>query len=91
MNLNKIQVNFLADKLIKKLKENNTFKTEEAKIKARIIDVIVKNQEEEKSIDIEAKNLLKENEAIIKKENLNYSKLFIATKKKIAKDKGFIL
>lgn len=93
MNLNKIQINYLVDKLFRNLKEdaNVLIKADESKIKSRIFDIILKNQEEEKNIDAEAKSLLKENEAIIKKDNLNYSKLFIATKKKIAKDKGFIL
>jgi len=93
MNLNKTQLNFLTDKLLRSLKDdaNVKFKVEESKIKAKILEVIFSNQEEEKKIELEAKNLLKENEAIIQKDNLNYAKLFQATKKKIAKDKGFIL
>ena len=93
MKLSNEQINFIADKLNRLLKDDDlvTYKTSEQNVKNKIFSIIQSNINEEKTIDNEVKQILKENEVLIKSSNMSYSKLFTMTKKKIAKDKKFIL
>lgn len=93
MKLSNEQINYISDKLARVFKEDSlvTFKCSELELRTKISSIIQKNIDDEKQIDNEVKNILKQNEELIKSSNMSYSKLFNMTKKKLVQDKGFIL
>ncbi len=62
-----------------------------AAIAAKIADVITANMLEEDQLNKDVEKLLVAHEAEIKKENMDYRKVFELTKQKLAKERGVVL
>ncbi|MBI3019161.1 MAG: DUF507 family protein [Deltaproteobacteria bacterium] len=73
-----------------KQKKLITFKSPEAKVYQKLLETFQDNLKEEERIDEEAKRILEE--CLENSDpNLDRQKMFLMIKRKLAKDKGFIL
>ncbi|AEA33946.1 DUF507 family protein [Hippea maritima] len=93
MALNKREIELLADKIaVNLLKDGNIRLLKDISLLKGIAkDVLEEDADKEKEIDAKTKELLRKFSSEIEKEGADSSKLFIMTKKKVAKKEGFLL
>ncbi len=92
MRIKQEQVDRACRLILESLKQKKiiTFKTPEAKVYQKLVEIFNANLKEEELIDEEAKKIL---EASLQDSDptLDRQKMFLMIKRKLAKDKGFIL
>lgn len=74
-----------------KEKELVVFKGAEQAVLKRMVEAFKDNLNQEAEIDKEARKLLTQHQKEIDGGSLNYNKLFLMMRKKIAKERGFVL
>jgi hypothetical protein len=82
----------LVFRILSTMKEKKlvTFKAEEAKVRQRMIEVFQKNLDDEQKLDLEVKAFLEQHEREMQGD-VSYHKMFQLVKKKLAKERGFVL
>ncbi len=87
------EIEIIAYRILRSLKRrgNVVLKTGEAEIRSKIAEVIIKNQEQEMELDREVEELLSAYQSAFDSGQMDYHKMFQMAKKKLAKEKGFIL
>ena len=93
MKISKEQIQYICEKVVRQFKEQNliNFKAEEQKVINRMIQAFEQNLQQEAQIDQEVNKLLLQHQREIESGAMSRNKLFIMMKKKLAKEKGFIL
>jgi hypothetical protein len=66
-------------------------KAQREKVRERIKKVILDELKKEEEFDKEVEALIEKNIGLLKKESIDYTKMFNMVKAKLAKEKGFIL
>lgn len=74
-----------------KIKKLLQLKAAESKVREKIASIFNQNQAAEEALEEEVRQLLKEHEAAFASGQMDYHKMFLMVKKKLAKEKGFIL
>ena len=92
MKIKQEEVQRVCRLILEKLKEKKmiTFKASEKKVYDVLVETFLKNLEEEKSIDTKARAILEENTQI-SDQDVDRQKMFLMIKRKLAKDRGFVL
>ena len=94
MKIKPEQVDRLADELWRayRAKELIALKTDEARIRAKIIEIVTRNFQEEEAIEEEARRMLASHAGQVKQaEEADPYKMFLLIKQKLAQKKGFVL
>jgi hypothetical protein len=93
MRLPKEMLNHIADAIAANVESKGLaeYDVPKAEIAVKIADVIVANMLEEDKLNADVEKILAAHEAEIKKENMDYRKVFELTKQKLAKDRGMVL
>ena len=92
MKIKQEQVERCCRLILEHLKEKKmiTLKVPEGQVYQKLVDTFLKNLKQEEQIDVDAKALLEktlENSS----QDLDRQKMFLMIKRKLAKDRGFIL
>lgn len=92
MKIKQEEVQRVCRLVLEKLKEKKmiTFKATEKKVHDVLTATFLKNLEEEQTIDEEARRILEENMQFTQ-QDLDRQKMFLMIKRKLAKDRGFVL
>lgn len=93
MKIKQDQVERVCRLVLEHLKEKKmiSFKVPENQVYQKLVHVFLKNLHDEDGIDEEAKRILEETLQESSDEMLDRQKMFLMIKRKIAKDKGFII
>ena len=94
MKIKPEQVDRLAEQLWRayRAKELIVLKTDEAKIRAKISEIVTRNFQEEEAIEEEARRMLASHAGQVKQAGeADPYKLFLLIKQKLAQKKGFVL
>lgn len=93
MRLPKEMLKHIADAIAANVESKGLaeYEVPKAEIAAKIVDVITANMVEEDKLNADVEKLLAAHEAEIKKENMDYRKVFELTKQKLAKERGMVL
>lgn len=85
------QIERLADRLVKSYQTKGliVLKANEAKVRAKIKDVVARNFQEEEAIEEEARAMLASHAGQVKE--MDHYKMFQLIKQKLAQKRGFIL
>jgi len=92
MKLTDKQILRMVNHIFEELKSQNIveFKTDESKVKARAVEIVHENFRDEESLDHEVNRMMDDLERQHAGEFQRY-KMFPMLKKKLAKEKGFVL
>ena len=79
--------------ILANLKKKNliVFKAKEEEIKQQMINIFIKNLEEEKKLDQDAEEILKKFQSQIDSGQVDYRKMFLKVKNQLAKERKFVL
>jgi hypothetical protein len=93
MRLPKEMIKHIADAIAANLENKGLVEYEVPKdtMAVKIAEMITTNMLDEEKLNKDVEKLLSAHEAEIKKENMDYRKVFELTKQKLAKDRGFVL
>jgi hypothetical protein len=94
MKIKPEQVDRLADQLWRayRAKELIVLKADEAKVRAKISDIVTRNFQEEEALEEEARRMLASHAGQVKQaEETDPYKMFLLIKKKLAEKRGFVL
>ncbi len=93
MKIKQEQIERVCRLVLEHLKEKKMviFKAPEPQVYQKLVNTFVKNIQQEDAIDEEAKRILEETLANASDDSLDRQKMFLMIKRKIAKERGFIL
>jgi len=94
MRLNKEMIDYLGERLCRKLIKSKDLDLPEEyarAIKKIIIEIITEDIEKEKKIEEEAHKILKQHIREIESQGISYHKMFQIVKQKLAKERGLVL
>lgn len=92
MKIKQEEVGRVCRLILEKLKEKKMliFKANEKVVYEALVETFSKNLREEEAIDQEARKILEENSQA-SEQGLDRQKMFLMIKRKLAKDRGFVL
>lgn len=85
------QIDRLVDRLLRnyRTKDIIVLKTDEATVRAKIVEIITKNFREEEAIEEEARKVLAAH--AVEARETDHQKMFVLIKQRLAQKKGFVL
>jgi hypothetical protein len=91
MKIKPEQIDRLVDRLLKnyRTKDMIVLKTDEATVKAKIVEIITKNFRDEEAIEDEARKMLAAHASEAR--DADQHKMFLLIKQKLAQNRGFVL